>query len=92
MGKAQSAVLPLRAGMHQVQHHARQLRQRGFELAAHGTHVRVYIQHQGLAHVLQDLGQAVQPAQAGQLHGAAKLVQGDRGQVVRLVKHQQAVV
>ena len=92
VGKAQRAIFAIGGGMHHLQGHAGQLGQRGFELAGHGGHVFGQLQMQRGAHVLQDFGQAVQPAQAAEVHSARKLVQGHGGQVVAFVKNHQAVV
>ena len=91
MGKSQRAVLPAGVGVDRVQGHTRQLVERGFELAAQRVDVGIQVDLQRAGQLAQYLGQTVQPAQLGQLHGAAELVQGHGGQVVRLVKDQQAV-
>ena len=68
------------------------LLQRAFELASHGSHVLGQRELQAGAHLGQDFGQLVQPAQARQIHAAAELVQRHGGQVVAFVKNDQAVV
>ena len=92
VGKAQRAVFAQGAGVHQVQRHAGELLQCAFKLAGHGGHVFGQRELQAAAHLGQDLGQLVEPAQAAQVHGAAELVKCHGRQVVAFVKNHQAVV